>query len=158
MVTVPEGDYLWFVDQALDRMVVLLDRLGDRAANRRPDLPGANSPYALVTHCLGVMEYWGGLMVAGRTVERDRDAEFRAEGSVADLIAGVARARRQLAADVATAESAAAPRRPPVPADADLPFGRTQGGVLLHIFEELAQHLGHLEVTCDVLTAGTIGQ
>ena len=30
-------------------------------------------------------------------------------------------------------------------------FTRTQGGVLLHVYEELAQHLGQLEVTRDVL-------
>ena len=31
----------------------------------------------------------------------------------------------------------------------------TQGDVLLHVYEELAQHLGQLEVTRDVLLAGS---
>ncbi len=75
-------DFLWFVDEALDGMVGIVVELGDDLANRRPDLPGANSPYAILFHCLGVMEWWGGVAVAGRPVERDRDAEFRATGPV----------------------------------------------------------------------------
>ena len=34
---------------------------------------------------------------------------------------------------------------------------RTQGAVLLHVYEELAQHLGQLEVTRDVLLARDAG-
>lgn len=48
-------DDLFSVDDALDGMVT----------DQRPDLPGANSPLALV---------------AGRTIERDRGAELRASG------------------------------------------------------------------------------
>jgi hypothetical protein len=69
-------DYLFFVDEALDGMVRIVTELGDDLANRRPDVSGANSPYAVLTHCLGVMEYWAGYLVAGRRIERDRDAEF----------------------------------------------------------------------------------
>ena len=76
MISVSTSDFLWFVDHALDEMVGILRGLGDDLANRRPDLDGANSPYAILTHCLGVMEYWGGWMIAGREIERDRDAEF----------------------------------------------------------------------------------
>lgn len=50
-------DYLAFVDDALDGMVSIVSELGDERANRRPDIPGANSPYIILTHCLGVMEY-----------------------------------------------------------------------------------------------------
>jgi len=139
------------VDQALDEMVAILRQLGDETANRRPDLEGANSPYAILNHCLGVMEYWGGSMVAGRATERDRDAEFRAEGPVAELILRTADARRQLEADLSVAEPMAVPRNAPNPQDADLPLGKTQGAVLLHIFEELTQHLGQMQLTRDVL-------
>ena len=37
------------------------------------------------------------------------------------------------------------------PADADLPIGKRQGAALVHIFEELTQHLGQMEITRDVL-------
>jgi Protein of unknown function (DUF664) len=147
-------DVLWFANHALDAMVGILDRVGDELVNEAPDLPGANSPYAIVTHCLGVLEWWGGAMVAGRPVERDRDAEFRARGRVAELVERVDAARRQLAEDLAGVVEDDPPHLAPTPRHADRPDGRTQGGVLLHVLEELHQHLGQLELTRDVLLAG----
>ena len=144
-------DYLAFVDEALDGMVEIVTGLGDDLANRRPDLSGANSPYAVLTHCLGVMAWWGGHVVAGRTVERDRDAEFQASGPVADLVAAVRTTRQAFGDDVAGADPAAPPRGTRDPEDADLPLGRTQGGALFHVYEELAQHRGQMEVCRDIL-------
>jgi hypothetical protein len=51
----------------------------------------------------------------------------------------------------------APPRGTPEPEDADLPLARTQGGVLMHVYEELAQHRGQMEVTSDVLRAPWAG-
>jgi len=146
------ADFLWFVDQALDEMVAIVRELGDDVASSRPDLPGANSPYAILTHCLGVMEFWGGSMVADRPIERDREAEFRAEGRVDDLVERAATARRRLEADIVAGDPSSPPRHDPVfPEDADTPIGKTQAGVLLHIVRELTQHLGQMEVSRDVL-------
>src|SRR5262249_56171323 len=71
-----------YVERAVDAMAGIVAGLGDEAANARPGLPGANSPYVILRHCLGVMEFWGGQVVAGRQVERDRDAEFPPHGPV----------------------------------------------------------------------------
>jgi hypothetical protein len=148
------NDYCFFVDEALDGMVRIVDELGDERAGNRPDLAGANSPYAVLTHCLGVLEYWGGHVVAGREIRRDRAAEFRAHGSVTALIERVDRARVQLRADLAHCEPLAPPRGDLAdPADAELPIGRTQAGALMHLYSELAQHRGQAEVTRDVLLA-----
>lgn len=147
-------DLLWFVDEALDGMVAIVTDLGDDLANRRLDVPGANSPYAVLHHCLGVMAYWGGHVVAGRPVERDRDAEFRASGPVDDLVARARAARRQLEQDLAGLDPGAPPRGTVADEDAALPLARTQGGAAVHIYEELAQHRGQMEVTRDVLRAG----
>jgi hypothetical protein len=146
-------DLLVCVDEALDGMVEIVTGLGDRLANCQPDLSGANSPYAILTHCLGVMEHWGGHVIAGRVVERDRDAEFLAAGPVDQLVERVRQARRQLGEDLAKLEPFAPPRGAVAPEDADLPLGRTQGGALVHIYEELAQHRGQMEGCRDVLLA-----
>jgi hypothetical protein len=146
-------DYLWFVDEALDGMVAIVTELGDELANRRPELAGANAPYALLTHCLGVIEYWAGHVVAGRAIVRDRDAEFRASGRVDELVARTRTARRRLADDLAGVDPAAPPAGAPAAADVAIPIGRTAGGALVHIYEELAQHRGQMEVTRDVLLA-----
>jgi hypothetical protein len=147
----PVEDYLFYVDEALDGMVAVVTELGDDLANRRIDGRDTSSPYAVLTHCLGVMERWAGHLVAGRTIERDRDAEFVARGAVADLVARTRAARAQLVADLAALEPYAPLRNPPDPEDADLPFGKTQGGALLHVYEELAQHRGQMEGHRDVL-------
>jgi hypothetical protein len=146
-------DYLYFVDEALDGMVRLVSDLGDDLANRRPDVAGSNSPFVLLTHCLGVMEYWGGHIVAGRRIERDRDAEFRASGRVKDLVEHTTSARQKFAADLSRLEPFAPPRGEPFGEDADLPLARTQGGALLHVYEELAQHRRQMEGCRDVLLA-----
>jgi hypothetical protein len=140
------AEYLHFVDKAFAAMTGIVADLGDELANARPDLPGANSPYVILHHCLGVTEFWGGHVVSGRENRRDRPAEFRASGPVAELLARAERARRQLHADAEAAEPDAPPRNLPEHRDAD-----TQGGILLHVYEELAQHLGQLELTRDVL-------
>ena len=67
-VSAPLEHVMWFVDDALDQMAVILRDLGDELANRRPALEGANSPYAILTHCLGVMEFWGGTTIVGRPI------------------------------------------------------------------------------------------
>ncbi len=146
-------DYLWFVDEALDAMVDIVVGLGDELANQRLDVPGANSPYAVLTHCLGVLEYWGGQVVAGRIIERDRDAEFRSYGDVRALVGRTRRARLQFEHDLADLDPHLPPRGAPDPEDARCPLGRTRGGALLHVYDELSRHRRQLEVTRDVLQA-----
>jgi hypothetical protein len=148
-------DYVWFVNRTLDQMVAVLRQLGDDHVCERPELPGANSPYGIVTHCLGVMTSWAGHLVAGREVVRDRAAEFHATGDIDTLVAKIDAARIQFRSDVDTAHFDDALRDTVSPADADLPFGQRQGAALVHIFEELSQHLGQMEITRDVLLAGT---
>jgi hypothetical protein len=144
-------EYLYFADNALDGMCRIAMDLGDDLANRRPAIPGANTPYGLLIHCLGVANYWAGGLVAGRHIERDRDAEFLATGPVAQLGPLVARAKAQLAADVAAAVPEAPPRRQPDAEYKGPPEPLTQGSVLLHVLEELCQHHGQMEIIRDAL-------
>jgi hypothetical protein len=146
-------DYLYFVDDALDEMVAIVRELGDDLANRRLDVPGSNSPFAVLTHCVGVMECWAGELVAGRSIERDRDAEFVAAGRVDDLVQRVAGARGRLREDVALLDPEAPLRNPSDPEDADLPFGLRQGAALMHLYRELTQHLGQMQTARDAMTA-----
>lgn len=146
-------EYLFFTDRALDGMVRVLEDLGDELVNQRPELPGANSPYVIVNHSLGVLGFWVGRLVAGRPVERDREAEFHATGTVAEIVARVREAQQQLRADVAAADPRAPLREDAPPKYVGTPVGRTQGAALQHAYEELAQHHGQLEITRDVLQA-----
>jgi uncharacterized damage-inducible protein DinB len=144
--------YLRFCDEALVAMRDIVVELGDDLANRRPDLPGANTPFAILTHCLGVTARWASTVNLGEVVPRDRDAEFTASGAVADLATDTARTRISLQDWV----SRSALDEPPVNPTHDREdwYAATQGGVLMHVYEELAQHRGQLELTRDVLLAG----
>jgi len=149
---VTADDYLLFVDEVVDDMVRIVTELGDELANQRPEVRDSNSPYAILNHCLGVMEYWGGYMVAGRSSQRDRPAEFRAAGPVEELIERTHRARRQLQSDLADLEPYAPPRgHPKHQEDAGLPMHKTQGGALIHAYEDLARHRGQMEITRDII-------
>jgi hypothetical protein len=58
-----------------------------------------------------------------------------------------------LVADLAGLASTAPLRGTAAGKDLDRPRGQTQGGALVHLYDELAQHLGHMEITRDVLVA-----
>ena len=142
---------LTIIGESLSSMTEILKGLGDELANTRPDLPGANSPYAIVFHCVGVIEHWAGSVIAGLRIPRDRAAEFTATGRVDDLITRVddVRARLPEWVDVALREgirdrTVIGSTRPEVAT-------ATPEWVLTHVVRELAQHLGQLELTRDVL-------
>jgi hypothetical protein len=92
-------------------------------------------------------------MIAGRDFVRDRDAEFRAKGKVADLVARVQQQRRRFRDDLAAFDGGAPARGTLAPTMDGLPVPMTQGNVALHIYEELAQHRGQMEGVRDVLRA-----
>mgnify|MGYP001814393985 CR=1 FL=1 len=154
---IDDASFLFFVDRALDGMVGIVTDLGDDLANRTPDIPGANSPYVLLTHCLGVMDYWAGALVAGRDVPRDRNAEFVAAGPVAPLVARAQAAKQQLRQDLATADPQGSLLGQPPASYQGPDIVLTQAGALQHVYEELAQHLGQMEVIRDAIEheAGT---
>ncbi len=156
-VGIPVDTLVSYVERTVDQMAGIVGDLGDDLANRRPRLPGANSPYAILRHCLGVMEFWGGQVVAGREVSRDRDAEFRATGPVAALVAAAQQGKDSFRADAATADPGAPPRGThPGMGPGELET-LTQGSALLHVFEEVTQHLGQMELTRDILRSVPAG-
>lgn len=150
---ISKDDYLYLVDEQLQAMIAMVLELGDALANQALDVPGSNSPYAILTHCLGVMEYWGGHVVAGRPSSRDRASEFRASGSVEHLVDRARAGQRQLQEDLIGSEPNRAVNNSPGDELRGSPMGKTQGGALIHIYEELARHRGHVDLTRDLLLA-----
>lgn len=148
---------LHFALEKLDAMIAILAGMDDATANRTLGVPGSNSPYVLLFHSLGAMRRWSSTVNRGIEISRDREAEFTASGSVAELLELAAHHRAAFIADVLATDLAASPA---VPAEGfpDV-YGRSSLAVLVHVVEELAQHLGHLEITRDVLAtlSGTGG-
>ncbi len=150
MTIAPEA-FLPFINEALGGMVAIAEGLGDKQVNQRPDLSNTNSPYAILTHCVGMTTYWLGSVLCGRPSTRDRDSEFRARGTVAEIRQAVKALQTQIRQDISCVQG-------------DQPLGHpldlhgytqyhTQGDVLLHCYTELAQHHGQMELTRDILLA-----
>jgi hypothetical protein len=87
-------------------------------------------------------------------VARDRDAEFRASGPVADLIADAQKAQRRFRAVIVTADPKARPLGGHPSTGPDELELTSQGHALLHVMEEVCQHLGQMEITRDLLRQG----
>ncbi|WP_343281985.1 DUF664 domain-containing protein [Micrococcus sp. 2A] len=145
---------LGYALEKFDTIVAILSQMDDETANTALPVAGSNSPYVILTHCLGMMRRWSSTVNLGRPVPRDRAAEFRARGLLPTLLAEAARVREAFIRDVEATDLDAAP--------ADLPQGPRPAyqladcrAVLLHVIEELAQHLGHLEITRDLLAQTT---
>lgn len=143
-------DFILFCNRTLDAMVAKTKQLSDVEINLVPDLPEANSVYQLVVHSTAACEYWVAHIVCGRPSDRVRAEEFECVGPTSDVDYAAQALRdllEELRPELAEADSLANE------AITETPLGRpwTVGAALLHAFEELAQHLGHIEITTDLI-------
>jgi hypothetical protein len=149
MSIAPE-EFLPYMNAAFDGMVQIVEELGDGRINLRPhNLPNTNSPFVILTHCVGLTRYWLGAVLAGRQVQRDREAEFRAQGTVAEIRQTVRELQQQIQDDIKHVRGDQLSAFPEVVRPQMQTW--TQGHFLLQCYKELAQHHGHLELTRDVL-------
>jgi uncharacterized damage-inducible protein DinB len=142
-----------YVRWAITQMHAVVDRLDDETVNRAP-FPRTNSVASLVVHCCGVGEFWLGHVGLGRTSDRDRDAEFVATATCAELHAALDVAAAGIVADVqALDRGEASPTN-----EAGRQFLQDGDGsdasLVVHVIEELYQHLGHMQLTADALLGG----
>lgn len=138
-----------YLESAFDQMLEVARRCG-RHLDERPHGEGTNSVASLVVHCCEVTEFWIGHAALGRPSVRDRDAEFDARAGLVQLETRVGATVQQLREDLERLEAGEG-----VASDLRqfLPGGPGDDSVLLHVAEELFQHLGHMELTVDALAA-----
>jgi uncharacterized damage-inducible protein DinB len=144
-----------YVRHAFRQLLDVADRLGEERVNERPHGPGTNSVAALVAHCCGVAEFWLGHVALGEPSDRDRDGEFEAAANLPELHAMVDATLDRAAHHLARLDGGAGidqgGRRFLLDEDT------TDASVVLHVLEELYQHLGHAELTADALGAPAAG-
>lgn len=142
-----------YVHLAFDNMLAVADRLGDDRVNERPIAPQTNAVASLILHCCGVAEFWIGHVGLGRESDRDRDEEFTKRATLVELHGLVAIALDQLDADL-VALDAGGPESPFTEGRAFLSGDdQSDASLVLHVIEELYQHLGHCEIAADALLA-----
>jgi uncharacterized damage-inducible protein DinB len=123
--------------------------------NQPLTLPETNTLFALATHLVGAGEFWVLALAGGRTVVRDRPAEFHATGTLAELVARYERWIADVHAVLDTLPDAEMERgvQPPTtfqPRDPNQPM--TVRDCLLHAVEHSALHQGHIQLTCQFLS------
>ncbi len=133
-----------------------LEGLSDEILNQPLPLPESNSLFALATHLVGAGEFWVLALVGGRTIARNRPAEFHATGKQTDLVARYERWIADIHAVLdalpdAALDQLANPPAPYRPWQGDAPM--TRRACLLHAIEHSALHLGHIQLTRQLLLA-----
>lgn len=138
-----------YVRHAFGQMMDVADGLGDERVND-PPLPQTNAVAALIVHCCAATEFWIGHVALGRPTDRDRESEFSTTATVTELHALVDETLAQVSEDLAAID------------EGRLQADRTgrkfleggdgsDGAIVLHVLEELYQHLGHMELAADAL-------
>ena len=144
-----------YLRHAFAQMLAVADRLGDDLLDERPHGPGTNSVAALIVHCCALTPWWLGHVALGDPTDRQRDAEFHATAELADLHALVAETLETVPALLARLEAG----------DGTDEGGRafllegddSDASVVVHVLEELFQHVGHMELTADALRSRVDG-
>ena len=145
-----EIEIFWrFIASSVDSLVESLDGLQADDLNWSP-IEAANSLYVLATHTMGNIEQnvLGGM--CDEPFQCDRDAEFRAEGASADAIQHRWRELRdRISACLEDAPESRLESKKEHPGRG-LVTGRER---LIIVARHAAEHLGHAELTRDLLKA-----
>ena len=140
-------NYLSVLEHLRGQVQDLLDKFPPEALDWRP-IEGAgdlatNSPAALATHLAGSENFLVTHVIGGRTIQRDREGEFKTkEVEMAEL-------QRRLAAGTQMAEAILSPL---TPGQLEEPRKWLSGSgtvrrCILHAIAHYATHLGHLQLT-----------
>lgn len=147
--------YSEYIRKQIASIQAVLAELTPEQLNWKPPLPGSNSLYAIATHVLGNARAWVLGIACGQPLRRDRPAEFASAGTFADIEA----ASRELSAEIESALAAmdaAELERRAVPSQElwgeGEPHDITVREALAHVFEHAAIHLGHIQMTRDIVT------
>lgn len=115
----------------------------------RDGMRDVNTFYALATHTVGAGEYWILVAAGQRHGDRDRLAEFRATGTLADLRARYDQWLTEAADVLSTIDKATLKSnffREEVPERGLSRARLTRAECITHALEHTAVHLGHLQL------------
>lgn len=143
------------IERQIRKILDELKGLTDNDLNRPLEIQPSNSLFQLGTHVAGSARYWAITCAGGTDFQRDRASEFTAVGTGGDLRVDLNLLVDQLHASL----------DPLTAADLDGPSAgdrnnRTAGGTdspeplrdaALHALEHTALHLGHVQITRQLL-------
>ncbi len=136
--------YRYHLRRLVKWYIEALDPLPVDAFQWRPPAPDGNSLAAICMHALTSAEWWVLSCVGDGPLERDRDAEFAADVTWAELrprFQSFLERAQSLLAGMNTDELQGISRHPA--------GDRMRRRCLTHTIEHLGLHLGHIEITID---------
>lgn len=149
------------IERIAREIMAKIATLSDEQLNQRLPVPDANTLFAIATHAVGMGEFWVLTLVGDRPSARNRSAEFVAVGEGKALITRY----QQWVADTHTLLATLPPAAMERVLEPPFEF-RSTGGLqdgpltvrdcLLHVVEHTATHLGHIQLTADLLQSGAI--
>jgi hypothetical protein len=133
--------------------------LTDAQVNRVWPIEDTNTIFAIGTHAVGMAEFWLFSLVGGELLARERSAEFRAQGSAAELVARIERflpRAHALLAKLGASDLEGAATPPAAFATSggfspDAPMSKRD--CLMHVVEHSATHLGHIQLARQLVLA-----
>ena len=137
-----------YIAKSVDEVLDCLEQSPQEWRNWRPG-ETANSLYVLATHVLGSTEFLVLERLCGENVNRQRAAEFAAEGTEVEPI-------REAWGDLQARVLEGFSRLPEGALDQERPFRQemmTGREILLFAARHAAEHKGHAELTLDLITA-----
>ena len=148
------------IERNLRHLIDELRGVPDEDLNRPLEIQPSNTLYQLGFHVLGSARYWAITLAGGQDFQRDRPAEFVSSGSGPKLIADLEQLIGQIHAEVDPLDSTdlerlttGASRHRSVDPDAE---GLPLRDSLLHALEHTALHLGHAQITRQLLGYGPV--
>jgi hypothetical protein len=135
-----------------------ISSLPEPLLNQPLPLPETNSLFALATHLVGMSEFWVLALVGERPVQRDRSAEFLAQGTADGLVQRYTHWLTQMHEVLDTLPASKLGDVVDPPQEYRTTGGLLDGPVtvldcLLHTVEHSAVHLGHMQLTRQFLLA-----
>lgn len=138
---------------SLDELRKALDGCSSEALNRLPAGEGTNALAVIATHALGSTRSWLSLAVGAPLPDRDRDAEFLVTvddaGAFLTDVDERSDACRTLLATEEPFDAARVGTAPWRTYGSDEPV--TAAWALLHALEHLREHVGHAQLTRQLL-------
>ena len=139
-------DYLTELSILKEEIRSAIQGLDDNTANWSPLPKDTNSIYAILCHLTGSESFWVAQVIGGETVNRDREAEFRASGHLSEVFdrwERIGRTNESILSNLGYSQ---------------LAESRTVNSIagvetytvrhcILHVISHYAIHLGHIQIT-----------
>jgi hypothetical protein len=150
--------YIAKLKQRFGQIAALSAALSDDELNRAPAVAEGNSVYALAAHTAGNARAWIPGIACGQPMRRHRPAEFASSGDGASVQTLLTETLAEVTAALEALPAERLGQR--IMPDGELwglnePHEITPRWAILQVIEHASLHLGHMELTRDLLRTGS---